>query len=769
MQFPEDVEQERKILLPRYNRSGALEQVGLKNTEASEEQVYVERIAYNARGQRTLIAFGNGMMTRYAYDEDNFRLKRLRTERYEKNGLAYNYASGTVRQDNFYEYDLSGNITSIINRAPGSGVGGTDILEKDYTYDALYRLLSATGRETATTAAEPWDDTYRSHDPTLTRGYTQHYSYDKMGNIQGLQHIATGGNFTRSFTYTENKNILEDITIGQTAYGFIHDVNGNIIREGESRHFAWDYADRLKSFRIQAGEGEPSLNAFYLYDSGGNRIKKLVQKQDGSYKSTTYIDGIFEHSRESSMATGNAIPDLEIGIWTIGVYDQGIAIPDLEIGQWIIGQYGGTVTEQNILHIMDDQSRIATIRIGDAMGDTKPAIKYNLEDHLGSSCIQVDSNGTLVSREEYTPFGETSFGSFGKKRYRFCGKEKDEESGLYYYGMRYYNAWTCRFVSVDPLAGDYPFYTPYQYAGNKPIVANDLDGLEDVNQVENNPDTGSNPQNENNTEGGDDTPIPYASREAFDESNELIEHGWDNLSNYTDEAVQRELNNSDPKISQEAKDILTQRALDAGRTFAKEEIEDLKSLFTENAAKSKKEGRMDCITILNKAVRTVLNDNTLKLHSNGKDGYLIEKGKKTDSRIDITYGKLGELNKASKPKTIDYSFKGSEFTYKGQKPSETSLSMTNGDLGYSIFGLSISGGWHSVTLILDTSDPDNVRYFLSDQNPVYRNENPIGHRSGTGGWREFSASELDQWLLTETHIYSSLSKNNQTTLWRLNK
>ncbi|WMJ75288.1 RHS repeat-associated core domain-containing protein [Cytophagaceae bacterium ABcell3] len=479
MQFPEDVEQERKILLPRYNRSGALEQVGLKNTEASEEQVYVERIAYNARGQRTLIAFGNGMMTRYAYDEDNFRLKRLRTERYEKNGLAYNYASGTVRQDNFYEYDLSGNITSIINRAPGSGVGGTDILEKDYTYDALYRLLSATGRETATTAAEPWDDTYRSHDPTLTRGYTQHYSYDKMGNIQGLQHIATGGNFTRSFTYTENKNILEDITIGQTAYGFIHDVNGNIIREGESRHFAWDYADRLKSFRIQAGEGEPSLNAFYLYDSGGNRIKKLVQKQDGSYKSTTYIDGIFEHTRESISAAAYAIPNLEIGQWTIGVYDQGTAIPDLEIGQWIIGQYGGSTTEQNTLHIMDDQSRIATIRLGDAMGDITPAIKYNLEDHLGSSSIQLDTNGTLVNREEYTPFGETSFGSYGKKRYRFCGKEKDEESGLYAMGARMYSAWTCRFTSVDKMTGKHPNKTPYHYASNNPINRIDPSGMED--------------------------------------------------------------------------------------------------------------------------------------------------------------------------------------------------------------------------------------------------------------------------------------------------
>ncbi|WMJ75312.1 hypothetical protein RCC89_19505 [Cytophagaceae bacterium ABcell3] len=41
-----------------------------------------------------------------------------------------------------------------------------------------------------------------------------------MGNIQGLQHIATGGNFTRSFQYSPEKNILEDITIGQTAYGF---------------------------------------------------------------------------------------------------------------------------------------------------------------------------------------------------------------------------------------------------------------------------------------------------------------------------------------------------------------------------------------------------------------------------------------------------------------------------------------------------------------------------------------------------------------------
>jgi RHS repeat-associated protein len=90
------------------------------------------------------------------------------------------------------------------------------------------------------------------------------------------------------------------------------------------------------------------------------------------------------------------------------------------------------------------------------------------------------NTGTLVNREEYYPFGETCFGAFAKKRYRYVGKEKDNESGLYYYGARYYAAWTCRFISVDPLAGDYPHYTPYQYAGNKPINFIDLDGLEEA-------------------------------------------------------------------------------------------------------------------------------------------------------------------------------------------------------------------------------------------------------------------------------------------------
>ncbi len=65
-------------------------------------------------------------------------------------------------------------------------------------------------------------------------------------------------------------------------------------------------------------------------------------------------------------------------------------------------------------------------------------------------------------------------------RSKWGGREgwMDEETGLYYYGMRYYAAWLCRFVSVDPLQFEYPELTPFQYASNRCITGIDLDGAE---------------------------------------------------------------------------------------------------------------------------------------------------------------------------------------------------------------------------------------------------------------------------------------------------
>ena len=99
------------------------------------------------------------------------------------------------------------------------------------------------------------------------------------------------------------------------------------------------------------------------------------------------------------------------------------------------------------MHVMDDTQRIALVRFGAAHPDDRgPAVQFHLGDHLGSSNVVVDSGGALINREEFTPYGETSFGSFAKKRYRFTGKERDEESGLNYHGARYYAPWLAQWM-----------------------------------------------------------------------------------------------------------------------------------------------------------------------------------------------------------------------------------------------------------------------------------------------------------------------------------
>jgi RHS repeat-associated protein len=70
-----------------------------------------------------------------------------------------------------------------------------------------------------------------------------------------------------------------------------------------------------------------------------------------------------------------------------------------------------------------------------------------------------------------------------KYRFAFNGKESDNEwkgttGAVYDYGFRIYDSRVAKFLSVDPLTGAYPYYTPYQFAGNMPISAIDLEGLE---------------------------------------------------------------------------------------------------------------------------------------------------------------------------------------------------------------------------------------------------------------------------------------------------
>lgn len=425
MTYPLDLDGlPRKELVPAYNRAGALESASLSGT------IYIEHIAYNAKGQRLLVAYGNGIMTRYAYDALTFRLQRQRSESYTQSTWAFTSA-GNVKQDTAYEYDLMANITESHERTTGCGIGGANSLNRDFDYDAIYRVLSANGRENAPAITPIWDDSYRSSNDSFTTTYTQNYAYDKLGNIQTFQHIGMS-NFTRNFNYTIINNQLQSVDIGATNYAFIYDGCGNQLAETSSRRWEWDATDKPRCFYMDAS-GSITKYTQYLYDSGGKRVKKLTWKTGGNYDSISCIDGIFEYRTDG-------------------------------------------IREQNLLHIMDNRSRIAMIRIGNNFGDSTPDVQYNLEDNLGSSMIHLKDDGATLNKEEYYPFGETSFGSYAEKRYKYSAKERDKESGLYYYGARYYSPWICKFVSVDPLSSKYNFMGPYVFAANNPIKLIDLEG-----------------------------------------------------------------------------------------------------------------------------------------------------------------------------------------------------------------------------------------------------------------------------------------------------
>jgi RHS repeat-associated protein len=440
--YPQDVEGKRRQLRPQYNPAGALERVDLDGT------TYVERIAYNAKGQRVLIAYGNGIMTRYAHDPDTFRLVRLRSEPYTKPDPGTYHPAGPPHQDLGYDYDLAGNIVTLRDRTPGSGLPiRPGQLDRAFAYDPIYRLLSATGRESdSAPPPAPWDDTPKSTDPTRVRAYSERYTYDPAGNILQLIHNAAGGSFTRSLlldagNQSPHSNRLAALTAGATTSRYAYNNAGNMTSENTSRHFEWDHSDRMRAYRTQTPGAEPSIHAHYLYDAAGQRVKKLVRHNGGTYDVTVYIDAIFEYRRDAD---------------------------------------GASAITNNLLHVMDDKQRIAITRVGRPPSkDATPAVKYQLADHLGSSNAVVDGTGALINREEYAPYGETTFGSYTKKRYRYTGKERDEETGLSYHGARYYAPWLARWTSTDP-AGFADGLSGYTYCRNRPLTVTDPSGAQGV-------------------------------------------------------------------------------------------------------------------------------------------------------------------------------------------------------------------------------------------------------------------------------------------------
>ncbi|GAB7088929.1 SpvB/TcaC N-terminal domain-containing protein [Marinifilum fragile] len=418
----------------QYNKAGLLESM------SSGGKAYINNINYNEKGQRTDIYYANGSKTKYEYDAKTFRLTRLLTTR---------NTGQDILQDLNYTYDPVGNIVEQVDKAQQTFYYSNSVIEPkgQYEYDALYRLTKATGRELNSLAMPTHSDFANNIGLPNTaanamQNYTHNYSYDQLGNMQSVN---AEGSWTRNYFYNTHNNYLLGHTDGVTEYTY--DAHGNMLSMPHLQAMHWDYNDWLTQVELDANGSK----AFYVYNAGGERVRKVVIK--GNIREERYYFGDFE-------------------IYHKFVNDS-------------------LVTERTTVNISDDKKKIATaetltINQGSLTVNPVAVIRYQYDNHLGSASLELDESADIISYEEYHPFGTTSYRSgrteteTSLKRYKYVGKERDEETGLYYYGFRYYAAWVCRFVSVDPLQFEYPHYTPFQYAGNKPISYIDLDGLEEA-------------------------------------------------------------------------------------------------------------------------------------------------------------------------------------------------------------------------------------------------------------------------------------------------
>lgn len=472
---------DNSVYRPTFNEANLLDKVDVNLRGANSVTPFVSNIDYDAKGQRKKIMYGKSVETTaettYEYDLLTFRLIHLKTTRIAgRNGLAPIFEDPTIVQDLYYTYDPNGNITHIEDKALKTVYHNNQEVKpiSQFTYDSMYRLIEAKGREhigQMEFGFDPPNGNYRDHpfvglnahpnDLQALRNYTQQYEYDAVGNFVLMQHQANSGSWKQHYDYEEDSlieavnksNRLTRTRLGNSInrdQSYTHDKHGNMTSMPHLSIMVWDFKDQLQATTRQVVNNGTTETTYYIYDVDGQRVRKVTVNRYGKRtKERIYLGG-YEVYREYNNDDEPAL-------------------------------------ERETLHIMDDKQRIAivetqTIQNGSVVNAPLPLQRYQLGNHLGSASVELAADASLISYEEYHPYGTTAFqagrtaAEVRLKRYRYTGKERDEECGFYYHGARYYAPWFGRWVSTDPV-GLIDGKNLYRFVGNNPIKTIDSNGM----------------------------------------------------------------------------------------------------------------------------------------------------------------------------------------------------------------------------------------------------------------------------------------------------
>jgi RHS repeat-associated protein len=431
--------------------------------------------------------------------------------------------------DNTYSYDKENNILGLANTAPvpaSSLMGGSS--QYSYTYDDLYRLTTASGTFTGPHEQDRYSMTMEYNTVGSLMRKTQTNDKNPNGNKWIPQKKTT---YDQAYTY-DAKQPHAATHIGRQTYSY--DADGNQTgwtddKTGQRQKMVWDEENRLRSVSVN---GE--LNS-YVYDATGERVLKglgagqtvyvngdITGSSGGVGNFTVYVNPYLvvksgEYSNHYFIESQRIATRLEHG-WDqqVSAPDAGDSIPFTKKERALVlgisrDQQALQGSDSAAAHVTGADARGVAAGGGTTStgsgtpwananpdnngnhyaygrykksGGTGTAINpdflyfYHV-DHLGSTSYVTDGSGQVYQHLEYFAFGETfveEHSNTERVPYLFNGKELDEETGLYYYGARYYDPRTSIWQSVDPLAARMPAWSPYAMNYDNPVKFIDLKG-----------------------------------------------------------------------------------------------------------------------------------------------------------------------------------------------------------------------------------------------------------------------------------------------------
>ncbi|CAB5501670.1 RHS repeat domain-containing protein [Bathymodiolus thermophilus thioautotrophic gill symbiont] len=244
---------------------------------------------------------------------------------------------------------------------------------------------------------------------TSLESYHQAYTYDTGNNLTHLSHQAQSNTWQQTVTLHPNSNRG---TENNNPNNF--DANGNLSNLDNIGNLNWHYNNTLSKLTKQNKTTE-----YYVYDHQGNRVRTVIEANNQIQSQRNYL-------------------------------------PSLDI----------STNQTNTLHI---GTHILSEQIKDST-----QTRYQLSNHLQTNTLELNDQAQIISYEHCYPYGGTAIiagkdkTQVQQKRYRYTGKERDDSSGLYYYGARYLAPWLARWISPDS-AGSVDGLNLYVYVGNNPL------------------------------------------------------------------------------------------------------------------------------------------------------------------------------------------------------------------------------------------------------------------------------------------------------------